>query len=139
MYFIEDVFYHFYSVISIFFNPKYFFIKKTKNLKISKSKISFEILNIKFSLKTKKNYIKKERILKTTTMKNLYIVNFTKINDIRIYRDNKVIKKFKKNQELIKKQINFFIKDEKKINKNKLINLKILINNLKQIRNYLKV
>ena len=29
-------------------------------------------------------------------MKNLYIVNFTKINDIRIYRDNKVIKKFKK-------------------------------------------
>ena len=139
MYFIEDVFYHFYSVISIFFNPKYFFIKKKKNLKISKSKISFEILNIKFSLKTKKNYIKKERILKITTMKNLYIVNFTKINDIRIYRDNKVIKKFKKNQELIKKQINFFIKDEKKINKNKLINLKILINNLKQIRNYLKV
>ena len=50
-----------------------------------------------------------------------------------------MIKKFKKNQELIKKQINFFIKGDKKINKNNLTNLKLLISGLKEIRNYLKV
>ncbi len=139
MYFIEDTFYHFFSILRVFYNPKIFFDKKTNNLKVNKNKISFDVLDKKFLLKVKKRHIKKERILKLSTLKDQYIINFTKIDNVRIYRNNKIIKKFKKNQELIKKQISFFIKGDKKINKNNLTNLKILMSNLKEIRNYLNV
>lgn len=139
MHFIEDVFYHFFSILSIFFDPKFFLIKKTNNLNITKSKINFDVLNKKFFLKVKKNHIKKDRLLKITTLKNQYIVDFTKIDDNKIYCNNKIIKRFKNNQQLIKKQISFFIKGDDNLNKNKLTNLNVLISNLKEITKYLKI
>ena len=138
IHFIEDTFYHFFSILSIFFESKKILIKNSKNIKVSKNQISFEIFNKIFLLKVKKNHIKKERILKVRTRYDEFNINFTKINNIKIYCNNIKIKVFKKNQELIKKQINFFIKEDKRIKKNKLTKQSVLFSNLREIRNCLQ-
>lgn len=134
MFFIEDAYYHFFSILRFFISNDHLDLKKVCNLSMNKFKLKYKINNILIQLFVKKNSNLKKRILEIKTDKGIYKVDFLKLNIVKIYFQNRLYKKFKKNLLLIKKQILYFVFSNSKINKNSLVNLSILFKNLIFIR-----
>lgn len=134
MFFIEDVYYHFFSILRFFIKLKFLDLKKVSDLHISKKNLNFKTDKIKIELHLKKRDKFKKRILQIRTAQGLYKINFLRLDVVKIYLKNKSIKKFTKNLSLIKTQIYYFLFLSSKIKINSLINLRVLFKNLLLIR-----
>ena len=134
MFFIEDAYYHFFSILRFFIPNDCLDLKKACNLSVNKFKLNYKINNTLTQLLVKKNSNFKKRILEIKTQNGVYKVDFVKLNMVKIYYQNRLVKKFKKNLLLIKKQILHFVFSNSKINKNSLVNLDVLFKNLVLIR-----
>jgi hypothetical protein len=134
--FIEDIYYHFYSIIRIFFLKKN--LKKKRIFEIKKNQI---LIDFKFNSKASLNVkigLRKRRILKIYTKKNIYVVNFLKLDEVNVYKNKNIIKSFHKNNKNLIKQLNYFLKSSKNIKQNSLSNLGGLFNDLLIINKKLK-
>jgi hypothetical protein len=131
--FIEDAYYHFYSIIRIFVK-KDIFIKKKMSV-ISTSKISIDFSNNMKATICAQKKLEKIRKLYLRTKNNLYIVNFLDFNNIMLYKNNVMIKLFKKNTRNLIKQISYFLKASKILDVNALSNLEGLFKDLILIKN----
>ena len=132
--FIEDSFYHFFSIVRIF-------IKSTRlindNSIIKKTQIKSNFKNIQIILNSSKNSYNKKRILFIKTNKNEYTINFKNLNAIYIKKNKNKKIKITKNIKNITIQIDNFLDKKNIIKKNSLHNLKYLFKDLIQIKNQL--
>ena len=134
IYFIEDAYYHFFSIIRIFLNDQNF-IKKDSVIK--RNKIISNIKGTKIVLNAEKKNLNKKRILKIRLENGSFYINFKKINEVTIKRDDTKIKKITSKIRNIPIQINNFLNNKKIIEKNSLKNLIFLFKDLKNIKNEL--
>ena len=131
--FIEDVYYHFYSICRIFIIKKK--LENKKIIHINKNKILINFDNYcKGNLHVKIN-LKKIRLLKIHTKRNFYTINFLDLNEVVICKNDSTIKVFNKDTKNLIKQFNYFLKLSKNIQKNSLVNLQDLFDDLLIINN----
>jgi hypothetical protein len=136
--FIEDVYYHFYSIITIFLK-KNFSLKNSRILKIDFNKLIIDINNVVikcfFSRDAKK---RKRQITILTKLNNKIIINFNNFKNVLVFKNklkNETMQNF-----TLKYQIFNFINNNynKKPLVNDIRNLSIFFENLKFIKNYEK-
>lgn len=135
IYFLEDVYYHFYSIIRIF-------AKNIKSILNKKSLIIFN--NITTNYKdtkiilnaSNKKKIKTRKIL-IQTNKNKYLINFVNMKKIVIKKDGQIYKKITKNIKNLPLQILYFLNNHNKIKVNSLSKLTYLFKDLRRIKNTL--
>jgi len=135
IYFLEDVYYHFYSIIRIF-------AKNIKSILNKKSLIIFN--NITTNYKdtkiilnaSNKKKIKTRKIL-IQTNKNKYLINFVNMKKIIIKKDGQIYKKITKNIKNLPLQILYFLNNHYKIRVNSLNKLTYLFKDLRRIKNTL--
>tara|TARA_B100000795_G_scaffold235403_1_gene195030 strand:- start:19 stop:912 length:894 start_codon:yes stop_codon:yes gene_type:complete len=131
--FIEDAYYHFFSIIRVFTDNK----NLINNLShIKKNNITTFNNGIKIILKASKGKYKKKRVLHIQTDKTKYSINFKSLDKVLIKKNDKkfTITKDVKNLPI---QIKNFILDTKEIKKNSLKSLKFLFQDLMKIKNVL--
>jgi hypothetical protein len=134
MFFIEDVYYHFFSILRFFIPNDLLDLQKADNLSINKSNLKFKTNKILVQLFVKKSCNLKKRILVIKTKNGMYKIDFVKLNIVKMYFQNRLVKKFKKNLLLIKRQLFYFLFLNLKIKKNSLIYLDVLLKNLMFLR-----
>jgi hypothetical protein len=79
--------------------------------------------------------LKKIRLLKIHTKRNFYTINFLDLNEVVICKNDSTIKVFNKDTKNLIKQFNYFLKLSKNIQKNSLVNLQDLFDDLLIINN----
>lgn len=128
--FIEDAYYHFFSIIRFFLNTKQLIDKFSI---IGKNKIIIYKNNIKIILNASKNSNFKKRILKIETDKNKFSINFKDIDEVIIKKNNKkkIISRQIRNLPI---QIKNFVNSNKEIKKNSLKNLRPLFDDLVRLK-----
>ena len=128
--FIEDAYYHFFSIIRVFLNTKKLINKLSK---IGKNRIVIYKNNVKIILNASKNSNLKKRILKIETNKYKYSINFKNLDEVIIKKNNekKIITRQIRNLPI---QIKNFANNKKEIKKNSLKNLKPLFDDLVRIK-----
>ena len=134
IHFVEDVYYHFFSIIRIFL--------KNKNLinnysSIKKNKIASTYKQTKIVLNASKDKKQKKRVLIVTTNKSEFVIDFKDMNEILIKKNKKFNKKIVKNIKNIPIQINNFLHNKNKIKENSLKNLNYLFDDLIKIKKFL--
>ena len=129
--FIEDSYYHFFSIIRVFLNNKNL-INNHSILK--KNKIESIYNDTKIILNAAKHKYSKKRMLIIKTNKNKYTLNFKNINEILIKKNHTLKIKIIKNTKNIPIQINNFLFQKKKIQINSLKNLNYLFRDLIKLR-----
>ena len=135
IYFLEDVYYHFYSIIRIF----------AKNIKSILNKRSLIIFNnittnykdTKIILNASNKKKRKTRKILIQTNKNKYLINFVNMKKIIIKKDGQIYKKITKNIKNLPLQILYFLNNHNKIKVNSLSNLTYLFKDLRRIKNTL--
>ena len=135
IHFIEDVYYHFFSIYRIFISIKKMKQKKIEKISKNRIKLSFG-KSLTSGLYARINYNKK-RLLKVYTKNNIYSVNFLDVNKVVINRNGKVLKIFYKNNHNLIRQFDNFIKSSRNLEKNSLVNLSNLFDDLLIIKNKL--
>ena len=131
IYFIEDVYYHFFSIIRIFIKNQNI-IKDNSIIKMNKIE---SILNkTTITLNASKNKSKKIRILTIQTNKNKFIINFKNLNSITVKKNRNLTIKIVKNVKNLPIQINNFLLKNNNIKQNSLKNLKYLFEDLIKIK-----
>jgi hypothetical protein len=133
--FIEDAYYHFYSIIKLFVKNKPL-INKISIIK--KNKIYTEVDNLKLILNAEKKNVSKKRTLEIKTNKNNFVINFKNHKIIYIYKNKRKILELKKKTENLPIQIDSFLNNNKTINNNSFNNLNYLFEDLVNIRNEIK-
>ncbi len=131
--FIEDAYYHFFSIVRIFLDNKNLIDSFSK---VQKNKITSFYNGTKLSLTASKDKKLKKRILVLKTNKTLFKINFKNLDKIYIDKNNKKIL-INKNTRNLPIQIKNFVLNNKKIKKNSLNNLSNLFEDLKKIKNVL--
>ncbi len=128
--YIEDAYYHFFSIIRIFLNNKNLINSFSH---IQKNNITTFNNGIKIILKASKYKYNKKRVLNIQTNKTKYSINFKNLDKIYINKDDKkfTITKEVKNLPI---QIKNFVLNKKEIKKNSLKNLKPLFDDLLRIK-----
>ncbi len=128
--YIEDAYYHFFSIIRIFLNNKNLINNFSH---IQKNNITTLNNGIKIILKASKYKYNKKRVLYIQTNKTKYSINFKNLDKIYINKDDKkfTITKEVKNLPI---QIKNFVLNKKEIKKNSLKNLKPLFYDLLRIK-----
>ena len=134
IHFIEDAYYHFFSIVRIFMGDQNF-IKK--NFVIKKNKIISNINGTKITLNALKKKLNKRRLLRIRLKDRAFYVDFRKINEVSIKQKNNKIKKITSKIRNIPIQIDNFLNNKKIIQKNSLKNLVFLFKDLKNIKNEL--
>ena len=131
--FIEDAYYHFFSIVRIFTDNKNLINNFSQ---IKKDNITTFNNGIKINLKASKDKYKKKRVLHIQTNKTKYYINFKDLDKVLIKKNNKkfTITKDVKNLPI---QIKNFILNTKEIKKNSLKSLKFLFQDLMKIKNVL--
>jgi len=131
--FIEDAYYHFFSIVRIFINNKNLIHNYSS---IKKNQINSTYNNTVLTLNASKNKFNKKRILIIKTNKNKFIINFKSIDKVFIKKNENLDIKIIKNIKNIPIQINNFLLKNNKIKKNSLKNLNYLFNDLVKIKKY---
>jgi hypothetical protein len=131
IHFIEDIYYHFFSIIRIFIKNQNI-IKDNSIVKMNKIE---SILNkTTITLNASKNKSKKIRILTIQTNKNKFIINFKNLNSITVKKNKNPTIKIVKNVKNLPIQINNFLLKNNNIKQNSLKNLKYLFEDLIKIK-----
>jgi len=132
--FIEDAYYHFFSIVRIFIDNKNL-IHSQANIK--KNQINSTFNNTKITLNASKNKTVKKRLLIIKTNKNKFIINFKNIDKIFIKKNKNLNIKINKNIKNIPIQINNFLLNNNEIKKNSLKKLNYLFDDLVKIKKYI--
>ncbi len=133
IFFIEDTYYHFYSIIRIFLGGKLNLLNS--NSEISEKKIKTKAKNIDIILNVNDRHYKKTRELIIKVKNEKYTIYFSNIKKIIIRKNKKLFKKIFTNIKTLDKQILYFLKSSKKLNINSLNNLDALFQDLTFLRN----
>ena len=131
--FIEDAYYHFFSIVRVFINNKNL-INNSSHIK--KHNITTFNNGIKINLKASKGKYQKKRILHIQTSKTKYSINFKNLDRVLIKINDKK-STITKNVKNLPIQIKNFILNKKRIKKNSLKSLKFLFQDLMKIKNVL--
>ena len=131
--FIEDAYYHFFSIVRVFINNKNL-INNSSHIK--KHNITTFNNGIKINLKASKGKYKKKRVLHIQTSKTKYSINFKNLDKVLI-KINAKKSTITKNVKNLPIQIKNFILNKKGIKKNSLKSLKFLFQDLMKIKNVL--
>ena len=130
--FIEDVYYHFYSIIRIFLGQNVNLLNSLSVIK--KNKIKSKYKKTSLVLKVNKSSKSKIRKIIIKIKSDVYNINFLNLNKIVIKKNNKICKIFYKNVKTLKFQILYFLTNNKKIKINSFFNLSYLFEDLLLLR-----
>ena len=134
IHFIEDAYYHFFSIVRIFTKNQNLI---NENSIITKNEIESIFDGIKITLNASKNKFKKVRTLTIQTNKNKFMINFKNFDSITIKKNKEPSFKILKNVKNLPIQINNFFLNNDKIKQNSLKNLKYLFQDLIKIKKIL--
>ena len=135
IYFLEDVYYHFYSIIRIFAKNIKSILNKRSLIIFNNITTNYKDTKIILNASNKKK-IKTRKIL-IQTNKNKYLINFVNMKKIIIKKDGQIYKKITKNIKNLPLQILYFLNNHNKIKVNSLSNLTYLFKDLRRIKNTL--
>lgn len=133
IYFIEDTYYHFYSIIRIFLGKKLNLLNS--NSEISVTKIKTVVKNTEIILNVSDKHHKKARELIIKVQNDKYTVYFSNIKKIIIKKNRNVFKEIFIGTKTLDKQILYFLTSSKKLNINSLNNQEALFEDLTLLRN----
>jgi len=135
IYFLEDVYYHFYSIIRIFAKNIKSILNKRSLIIFNNITTNYKDTKIILNASNKKK-IKTRKIL-IQTNKNKYLINFVNMKKIIIKKDGQIYKKITKNIKNLPLQILYFLNNHYKIKVNSLNKLTYLFKDLRKIKNTL--
>tara|TARA_B100001059_G_scaffold73401_1_gene70821 strand:+ start:1160 stop:2044 length:885 start_codon:yes stop_codon:yes gene_type:complete len=135
IYFLEDVYYHFYSIIRIFAKNIKSILNKRSLIIFNNITTNYKDTKIILNASNKKK-IKTRKIL-IQTNKNKYLINFVNMKKIIIKKDGQIYKKITKNIKNLPLQILYFLNNHNKIKVNSLNKLTYLFKDLRRIKNTL--
>jgi len=135
IYFLEDVYYHFYSIIRIFAKNIKSILNKRSLIIFNNITTNYKDTKIILNASNKKK-IKTRKIL-IQTNKNKYLINFVNMKKIIIKKDGQIYKKITKNIKNLPLQILYFLNNHYKIRVNSLNKLTYLFKDLRRIKNTL--
>jgi len=135
IYFLEDVYYHFYSIIRIFAKNIKSILNKRSLIIFNNITTNYKDTKIILNASNKKK-IKTRKIL-IQTNKNKYLINFVNMKKIIIKKDGQIYKKITKNIKNLPLQILYFLNNHNKIKVNSLSKLTYLFKDLRRIKNTL--
>ena len=135
IYFLEDVYYHFYSIIRIFAKNIKSILNKRSLIIFNNITTNYKDTKIILNASNKKK-IKTRKIL-IQTNKNKYLINFVNMKKIIIKKDGQIYKKITKNIKNLPLQILYFLNNHYKIKVNSLNKLTYLFKDLRRIKNTL--
>jgi len=133
IYFIEDAYYHFYSIIRIFLGKKLNLLNS--NSEISTTKIKTIAKNTEIILNVSDKHYKKARELIIKVKNDKYTIYFSNIKKIIIKKNRTVFKEIFRGIKTLDRQILYFLTSSKKLNINSLNNLEALFEDLTLLRN----